>query len=157
MVQIMGWLTIPWTWSGLLVALWAFAPTYVYHLQFVTTGKQSGIGTAEQQDAASYIGFLSVSLLLVLIGLVLTWRLRYTWKLCAQWRQMIKPLLLSSVLMIPWYIATTYLYGNHRYEMPYDSNWAAIGGIASIGFIHFLFATFLMHGGSFGKPPAASA
>lgn len=145
MSLITGRLTVPWLWSGLLLGLWAFAPTYIYHLQFVTTGDKGGVGTAEQQDMAGYIGFLSVAALLALIGTVLSARLWFTWKLPIQWRKLAKPLWLSSALLLPWYAGAIYLYENYRYSMPYDSNWAAIGGNTLVGFIHYLFATFLMY------------
>ncbi len=140
-----GWLTLPWAWSGLFLGLWAFAPTYIYHLQFVTTGDKGGVGTAEQQDLAGYIGFLAVATLMLMIGIALSVRLWHTWKLPVNWRWLAKPLWLSSALILPWYVAAIYLYENYRYSMPYDSNWAAIGGNATVGMIHYLFATFLMY------------
>jgi len=144
MSLITGRMTLPWTWSGLLLGLWAFAPTYIYHLQFVTTGDKGGVGTAEQQDLAGYIGFFVIAALMLLIGSVLSARLWFTWKLPVQWRKLVKPICFSSALLLPWYASAIYLYENYQYSMPYDSNWAAIGGNVTVGLIHFLFATFLM-------------
>ncbi|MGC3967157.1 MAG: hypothetical protein QM775_07230 [Pirellulales bacterium] len=139
-----GRLTIPWYLAGVVLAVWAFAPLYVYHVSFAAEDEGWGKGTVGSQDFAGYVGFAFVGFFAVVCTAALTVAHRRTFAL--SWppmRTFVEPFVISTSIFAAPYGGVAMFYEQFRSSLPYDSNWAAISGICVVGLAQFVVMTAL--------------
>ena len=135
-----GRFTLAFHLTGVFLAIWAFAPQYVYHASFVPKElgwtHESALGG--YHDYAGYVGFIFISCITILIAFLVIFAYKATLKTHIP---KLKPLILgltySTLLFsIPWAMVG-WFYDNYRFRFPSDGNWAAISGICTIGLLHY--------------------
>jgi len=155
----MGKLTIPWAIADGFLAIWTFAPLYTYHISFSSTRYGWGRESVGTQDFPGYVGFISVSIFTLLALAVYAVVHSNTLSLSLpRFRDLVLPFVMSTVVLgIPYLLAGVF-YDNERFHFPYDGNWAAISGLCSIGFVHYvLFNALLKRNQQSGVPDTPSS
>jgi hypothetical protein len=152
-----GVLTIPWYLGGGVLALWALAPQYVYHLSFTAVRHGWGRGNVGPQDFAGYLGFGFTGgyVILALIVLAVTHRRTFQLALPAR-RDVLLPFLASTLVLAIPYVAVGVFYDRYA-SLPYDGDWAAISGFCTVGFAHFVLMTALAKRSRRDEGPAGEA
>ena len=141
----LGILTVPWAIAGGILGVWTFAPIYIYHLSFVAQRHGWGDGTVGPQDFSGYVGFLSVGIVAVVVVATLAIAQRATFKLgLPNPKDIVWPFVVSTLIFAIPYILVSLFYEYERFALPYDGDWAAISGICSVGFCHFIVFTALI-------------
>lgn len=142
----LGILTIPWAIAGAILGIWTFAPLYIYHLSFAAEKHGWGQGTVGPQDISGYIGFISAGIMAVIVIASLAIAQRATFKLgLPNPKDLIWPFVISTLIFGIPYILVSLFYEYERFSLPYDGNWAAISGICSVGFCHFIVLSTLIN------------
>lgn len=139
-----GVLTVPWYLAGGTLAIWAFGPLYIYDFAFVAEKNGWGRDSVGAQDFAGYLGFGFVTLFTVAAAIALAVVHRDTFRLALPApRDVAIPFVISTLIFALPYVAVITFYEKHRGKLPYDGNWAAISGICTVGFAHFVVMTAL--------------
>lgn len=139
-----GVLTVPWYLCGAALAIWAFGPLYIYDFAFVAEKNGWGRNSVGAQDLAGYMGFGFVTLFTLASAVALAFVHRESFRLSLPApRDIAVPFVISTLIFAIPYVAVFTFYEKHRGQLPYDGNWAAISGICTVGFGHFVVMTAL--------------